>query len=88
MPLPGIGGSRFGVFGLLNGTAASSAAVSRSGWRTPSLYPRHYAAAPRGTGERIPPQGFALPLRSACGLRISQVACPGQVEVSYCRRVG
>ena len=27
-------------------------------------------APPRGTGERIPPQGFALPLRSACGLRM------------------
>ena len=31
---------------------------------------RRFAAAPRGTGERIPPLRFAHPLRSAFGLLI------------------
>ena len=32
--------------------------------------PRRFAAAPRGTGERIPPLRFAHPLLSAFGLQI------------------
>ena len=34
------------------------------------LIPRRFAAAPRGTGERIPPLRFAHPLLSAFDLRI------------------
>ena len=41
------------------------------------LSPPPLRGCPQGHGERITPQGFALPLRSACGLRVTSGACTG-----------
>ena len=53
------------MFGLLNELAAVSAAFFRSVAGASPSHPRRSAAAPRGTGERIPPHGSAVPLLSA-----------------------
>ena len=53
-----------------SGTAPDGAIARRCRAPTPPLRGFSLTLHPQGTGERIPPHGFAVPFRSASGLRL------------------